>query len=69
MTESKRVLVIGATGYLGRFVTRELKQQGYFLKKGRDEFDQPISKVILVLLLLVSIAQLSVTLFIMHEVM
>lgn len=69
MTEERRVLVVGATGYLGRFMTRELKGQGYFLRKGREEFYQPISKVILVLLLLVSIAQLSVTLFIMHEVM
>jgi hypothetical protein len=36
----------------------------YFLKQGRREFNKPISKLILVLTLLVSIAQLIVTLFI-----
>ncbi len=36
----------------------------YFLRKGRKEFNKPISKLILVLTLLVSIAQLIVTLFI-----
>ena len=34
----------------------------YFLKKGREEFNKPISKMILMLTLLVSIAQLIVTL-------
>ncbi len=28
----KRVLVAGATGYLGRFVVRELKSRGYFVR-------------------------------------
>jgi len=37
----------------------------YFLKQGRREFNKPISKLILLLTLLVSIAQLIVTLFIM----
>jgi hypothetical protein len=36
----------------------------YFMKQGRKEFNKPISKLILVLTLLVSIAQLIVTLFI-----
>ena len=35
----------------------------YFLKKGREEFNKPISKMILILTLLVSIAQLIVTLY------
>ena len=34
----------------------------YFLRKGRKEFDKPISKLILVLTLLLSIIQLIVTL-------
>ena len=34
----------------------------YFLKKGREEFNKPISKMILIVTLLVSIAQLIVTL-------
>ena len=34
----------------------------YFLKKGRDEFNKPISKMILVVTLMVSLAQLIVTL-------
>ncbi len=38
----------------------------YFIKKGRKEFNKPISKLILVLMLLVSIAQLMVTLFKMN---
>ena len=33
----------------------------YFLKKGRREFDKPLSKAILVLTLLVSLVQLTVT--------
>jgi len=33
----------------------------YFLKKGRDEFNSPVSKVILVLTLVTSICQLNVT--------
>ncbi len=28
----KKVLVIGATGYLGRFVVREFKKQGYWVR-------------------------------------
>lgn len=28
----KRVLVAGATGYLGRYVVKELKRQGYYVK-------------------------------------
>jgi hypothetical protein len=35
----------------------------YFLKKGREEFNKPISKMILILTLLVSIAQLIATLY------
>jgi len=35
----------------------------YFLKQGRKEFDKPLSKLILVLTLLVSIAQMIVTLY------
>ena len=35
----------------------------YFLRKGREEFNKSISKIILLLTLLVSIAQLIVTLF------
>ncbi len=38
----------------------------YFLKKGRREFNKPISKLILVLTLLVSLTQLIVTLFLMN---
>ena len=30
--EMKRVLVAGATGYLGKYVVRELKKQGYYTK-------------------------------------
>src|SRR5690625_2378623 len=28
----KRVLIVGATGYLGRYVVKELKKQGYYTK-------------------------------------
>ena len=35
----------------------------YFLKKGRNEFDKPISKVILFAVLILSIIQLSVTIY------
>jgi len=35
----------------------------YFLRKGREEFNKPISKLILVLTLLASIVQMIVTLF------
>ncbi|MBU2548515.1 MAG: hypothetical protein KKB20_08915 [Proteobacteria bacterium] len=35
----------------------------YFLKKGREEFDTPISKLILFATLLVSIAQVLVTIY------
>jgi len=38
----------------------------YFLRKGREEFNKPISKLILVLILLVSVAQMIVTLFKMN---
>ena len=38
----------------------------YFLRKGREEFNKPISKLILVLTLLVSISQLIVTLLRMN---
>ncbi|UCE65094.1 MAG: hypothetical protein JSU85_09445 [Candidatus Zixiibacteriota bacterium] len=37
----------------------------YFLKKGREEFNKPISKMILISTLLVSVAQLIVTIFLM----
>ncbi len=37
----------------------------YFLKKGRNEFDKPISKFILMATLIVSIVQLAVTLYLM----
>ena len=37
----------------------------YFLKKGRSEFDKPISKFILMATLIVSIVQLAVTLYLM----
>jgi len=37
----------------------------YFLRKGRREFDKPISKCILVAILFVSIIQLVVTLYVM----
>jgi len=39
----------------------------YFLKKGRSEFDKPISKCILAGTLLVSIIQLALTLYVMIE--
>ena len=35
----------------------------YFLKQGRKEFDKPVSRLILVLTLLVSIAQMIVTIY------
>ena len=35
----------------------------YFLKQGRKEFDKPLSRLILVLTLLVSIAQMIVTIY------
>ena len=38
----------------------------YFLRKGREEFNKPISKMILILTLLVSITQLIVTIFKMN---
>ena len=37
----------------------------YFLRKGRREFDQPISKCILIAILFVSIIQLVLTLYVM----
>jgi hypothetical protein len=37
----------------------------YFLKKGRNEFDKPISKFILAAVLIVSIIQLAVTIYLM----
>jgi hypothetical protein len=37
----------------------------YFLKKGRNEFSKPISKFILMATLIISIAQLSVTVYLM----
>lgn len=37
----------------------------YFFRKGRREFDQPISKYILIAILFVSIIQLVVTLYVM----
>jgi uncharacterized protein with PQ loop repeat len=37
----------------------------YFLRKGRSEFNKPISKCILVAILFVSIIQLGVTLYVM----
>ncbi len=37
----------------------------YFLKKGRNEFDKPISKFILVAVLIVSIIQFCVTIYLM----
>ena len=39
----------------------------YFLKKGRSEFDKPISKCILAGTLLVSIIQLALTLYVMIQ--
>ena len=38
----------------------------YFLKKGREEFDTPLSKLILILTLIVSIAQLIMTDIVMN---
>ena len=38
----------------------------YFLKQGRKEFDKPLSKLILVLILLVSIAQMIVTIYVLN---
>jgi uncharacterized membrane-anchored protein len=35
----------------------------YFLKQGRKEFDKPLSKLILVLTLLVSMGQMIVTIY------
>ncbi len=32
MAKNKRVLVVGATGYLGKFLVRELKGQGYWIR-------------------------------------
>jgi len=37
----------------------------YFLKKGREEFNKPISKLILTAILLVSVAQLVTTFYVM----
>ena len=37
----------------------------YFLRKGRAEFNEPISKFILVAILLVSLAQLATTLYLL----
>ncbi|MCX5863287.1 MAG: hypothetical protein NTW27_14360 [Deltaproteobacteria bacterium] len=37
----------------------------YFLKKGRSQFDKVISKVILALILIASLAQLAVTIYLM----
>ena len=37
----------------------------YFLKKGRNEFNKPMSKFILLAMLIVSIAQLVVTIYLM----
>lgn len=37
----------------------------YFLRKGRSEFNKPISKCILAAILVISIIQLSVTLYVM----
>ena len=37
----------------------------YFLKKGRSEFDSPISKFILIAMLIVSVVQLGVTVYYM----
>ncbi len=37
----------------------------YFFKKGRNEFDKPISKLILLAVLIVSIIQLIVTIYLM----
>lgn len=35
----KKVLVAGATGYLGRFVAREFKKQGYWVRVlAREQF-------------------------------
>jgi hypothetical protein len=39
----------------------------YFLRKGRREFNTPVSKIILVLTLLVSIVQMAVTIFRLTE--
>src|SRR5699024_1212087 len=40
----KRVLVAGATGYLGRYVVKALKRQGYYIKvlvRQPDKLNQP----------------------------
>jgi hypothetical protein len=37
----------------------------YFVRKGRKEFDKPISKCLLIAILFVSIIQLAVTLYVM----
>lgn len=40
----KRVLVAGATGYLGRYLVKELKRQGYFVKvlvRNPDRLSRP----------------------------
>ena len=37
----------------------------YFLRRGRKEFDKPLSKLILILTLLISITQMTVTIFLM----
>ena len=32
MAINQRVLVVGATGYLGKFVVKELKRHGYWVR-------------------------------------
>ena len=32
MVTKQRVLVVGATGYLGKFLVKELKSQGYWIR-------------------------------------
>ena len=32
MVTKQRVLVVGATGYLGKFLVKELKRQGYWIR-------------------------------------
>src|SRR5690625_223732 len=40
----KRVLVAGATGYLGRYIVKALKKQGFYIKalvRNSDKLNQP----------------------------
>ncbi|MEP5766367.1 MAG: NmrA family NAD(P)-binding protein [Halieaceae bacterium] len=44
LPENPRLLVAGATGYLGKFVTRELKARGYWVRvltRSIERLEQP----------------------------